>query len=1003
MAAAPKFDSPNVMPSGKPLRYIQVDTNADMFGAGIGRAISGFGSTVASVGAQLEANNEKIRLESAKTSANQAFVTASMASNELEATYLQTQGTNAAAGYTDYSDKLKSIRQEALDSLADDDAKKLFDGAFQPTMLSGANSGAVHAAQQGRVAAIDASKARVNTIMTDSATKFMDEDLFQSNMTALDTQLQEQGRLLGWGPDVLLAEVKQQHSLAWEARITSMAMTDPRGAMQLFARVKDDMNVENRLRVQSGVVATAQNLAIQGTREEIRGGVNGDVRPAFQEGIISGGRREDVDQFLISRAPGKDESHIRNMHPDTAARLSALIQSAPPGIREGITIFSGARSLEHQAELYRRSGGSGMVAKPSPHAPHVRGDAADLGWKGGSFKSMPADAQKWLHDNAGEFGLVFRLGNEPWHIERAAGPRATPQAMQQGSFVNRILAAEGGGAGVYSPAGAAGLMQVMPGTARDVALSLGIPYDPHRLANEDQYNLLIGTTYLNQMLNKFGGDEMLAAAAYNAGPGAVEDWIAKFGDPRLGQISHEEFALRIPFAETRGYVAKVMNASGPQPRNAPVTAMMPKDQFTALVDEKRAWAQANFPGDVQFENTLISGMEQEYNDLIAAHNAELAANYDEILGLVIPIGEEGSYVTQADFQAALQSNPALAAQWENLEATKQNTILNQLRKNDKLNNGTETDAVNEINLSEYDRLRGMWADPQGNVEFQKQDIANNANLTNGQKKTLIDLKTQKPPGSTAVTQPDIDMSKALQLAGPALAAIPLDAKEDPEKYYQFTGALARSLDEQTQLNGGKPLSEVQMLGVIQSLLMKSTTSVDVGPSILGMPLLWRSTTEEFAFEQGRVGQSFPGAEVAPILVPTIPSDKRQQIINAYTAKTGQPPTEAVVNQLYFQWRKNQTAVPSTPPAEVTPSKPKAVSPPPIKMGSWPTENGRVETGHKIIVPGKKGAKDKVFTVIKGNGLDRWAVEDDKGEMRLMDKTWLDALIERSDARIEMDK
>lgn len=896
--AAPKFDSPNVMPSGKPLRYISVDTNPDMFGAGIGRAISGFGSTLSEVGARLEANKEELRVQGAKTAANQAFVDASLAANKLEAGYLQTQGTVATAGYTDYSDNLKKIREDALESLEDDDAKELFDRAFQSPMLSGANTGAVHAATQGRAAAVDASKARVNTIMNDSATKFMDEELFQSNLTALDQQLAEQGKLLGWGPDVLLAEVKQQHSLAWEARITSMAMTDPRGAMQLFARVKDDLNVENRLRVQSGVVQTAQNLAIQQARGDIRLGANGDVRPAFQEGIIAGGRSEAADTFLLSRAIGKDASHIRNMHPDTSARLAALIQSAPPGIRENITIFSGARSLEDQAELYRKSGGSGMVAKPSPHAPHVRGDAADLGWKGGSFKSMPADAQRWLHANAKEFGLVFRLGNEPWHIERAAGPRATPQAMERGSFVNRILAAEGGGAGVYSPAGAAGLMQVMPGTARDVALSLGIPYDPHRLANDDQYNLLIGTAYLNQMLNKFGGDEMLAAAAYNAGPGAVENWLVRFGDPRVGEISHEEWALRIPYAETRGYVAKVMSATGAPPPSVPVTAAMTKDEFTVLVDEKRAWAQANFPGDTVFENSLVTGMEQEYNDLIAAHKAELAANYDTLLGLIIPQGEEGDYVNQAEFMAAIQSNPQLARMWESLEATKKNTILTQLRKNDNLNNKTESDVVTDVNLTEYQRLSGMWR--VDNTEFLKQDIANNTTLTNSQKKSLIDLQRQEPPSAKTATPVDINMSAALQLAQPAMAAAGIGTganfASDREKnlYYQFTGALAQELDMQTQRNGGKALSEVQMLGIVQRLLMKQ-----VSDSWLPFDRI-----ETFTFEQyGASTDRFVAAEEAPELVLTVPADKRKAIIDQYTAKTGQPPTEAVINQIYFQWRK----------------------------------------------------------------------------------------------------
>jgi hypothetical protein len=1025
MAAAPKVDTPSVMPSGKPARYISVDTSADTFGAGIGRAISGFGSTIAGIGADMDARGEKLRLEGAKTAANQAYVDFSLASNEIEANYLQTQGTNATAGYPDYSERLKKLRQDALDSLADDDAKRLFDGAVQSPLLSAASNGASHAAQQGRVAATDAAEARIQTIMTDSSTKFMDENLFQTNLAALDNQLADLGRINGWGPDVLLAKVKQNHSLAWESRITSMAMTDPQGSMQLFSRVRDDLTVESRLRVQGTVVQTAQNMAIQQTRADIRTGNNGDVRPAFQEGIITAGRNAEADQFLLSRSD-KDLRHIQLMHPDTANRLAALIQSAPPGIRENITVFSAGRTIEEQAYLYKH-GTPGMVAKPSPNAPHVRGDAADLGWAGGSFNSMPRETAMWLHENAPQFGLDFPMNDparhpyEPWHIQRMAGPRATPQAMQQGSFVSRILAAEGGGAGVYSNAGAAGLMQVMPGTARDVALGLGIPYDPHRLAHDDQYNLLIGTAYLNQLLNKYNGDETLAAAAYNAGYGRVDQWIQQYGDPRLGEISHEEWAAQIPIAETRGYVAKVMSASGPPPSRAPVTAFMPQEQFQALVDEKRAWAQANFPGDTVFENSLVSGMEQEYNDLIQAHKDELAQNYDSLLQLIVPQGEDGTFVTQAQFMAAIQSNPELADRWNTLDGTKKDTILAKLRRNDKLNNKTENDAVTPINLQNYDAMVGLWSNDY--PSFLKQDFGQmvaDGKITSAQATALINQKKTPPPKDKTATPADIDMSAALRLGAPAITAaglIPpgtpnLSTDETNQQYNTFYGALVRILGEETQRKGGK-LNETDMYTIVQNLLLKQTVT-DIRPrEFLGGVawLPWQSPTVMDSVSKAPYEdlslyprQGFAGAEVVtPALVPTIPPANRKALIDSYTARTGKPPTEAVLNQLYLASRAKSLAAPPAAAPEAEAPRPKPKSPPPIKMGSWPTPNGRVEEGQKIIVPESRDAKGKTYTVIKGNGLSLWAVQDQNGNYRQMTKEWLNTLLNKAGATIEVGK
>ena len=91
-------------------------------------------------------------------------------------------------------------------------------------------------------------------------------------------------------------------------------------------------------------------------------------------------------------------------------RMQKMYEDMPAELKEGFSIHSGWRSLQKQEELYRQSGGSGMVARPSPNAPHVRGGAADLTY------GSPA-ARQWWHDNAHKYGLRFRLGNEPWHVE----------------------------------------------------------------------------------------------------------------------------------------------------------------------------------------------------------------------------------------------------------------------------------------------------------------------------------------------------------------------------------------------------------------------------------------------------------------------------------------------------------------------------------------------------------------------------------------------------------
>ncbi len=111
----------------------------------------------------------------------------------------------------------------------------------------------------------------------------------------------------------------------------------------------------------------------------------------------------------------------------------------------------------------------------------------------------------------------------------------------------------------YSSAGARGLMQLMPFTARKVAKDLKIKYYKKKLTQNSQYNILLGTTYINQMLLRFNNSLPLALAAYNAGPGRVKIWIKRYGDPRKKQISYVNWIESIPISETRYYVQKVLS------------------------------------------------------------------------------------------------------------------------------------------------------------------------------------------------------------------------------------------------------------------------------------------------------------------------------------------------------------------------------------------------------------------------------------------------------------
>ncbi len=111
----------------------------------------------------------------------------------------------------------------------------------------------------------------------------------------------------------------------------------------------------------------------------------------------------------------------------------------------------------------------------------------------------------------------------------------------------------------YSSAGARGLMQLMPFTAKKVARDLKIKYYKKALTRNPQYNIILGTTYINEMLTKFDNALPLALAAYNAGPSRVKIWLKRYGDPRKSQITFIDWIESIPISETRFYVKKVLS------------------------------------------------------------------------------------------------------------------------------------------------------------------------------------------------------------------------------------------------------------------------------------------------------------------------------------------------------------------------------------------------------------------------------------------------------------
>lgn len=144
---------------------------------------------------------------------------------------------------------------------------------------------------------------------------------------------------------------------------------------------------------------------------------------------------------------------------------------------------------------------------------------------------------------------------------RDAFPTLKSQPRTSWSLANGIARQESSfDRNAISWAGARGMMQLMPATAREQAGKLGVGYDGNRLY-DPEYNVMLGSAYFQRMLNTWDGSVPLAVASYNAGAGNVRKWINAYGDPRTGRVDWVGWIESIPYSETKGYVQRVIENS----------------------------------------------------------------------------------------------------------------------------------------------------------------------------------------------------------------------------------------------------------------------------------------------------------------------------------------------------------------------------------------------------------------------------------------------------------
>jgi soluble lytic murein transglycosylase len=189
-------------------------------------------------------------------------------------------------------------------------------------------------------------------------------------------------------------------------------------------------------------------------------------------------------------------------------------------------------------------------AETHPEAHHLKLLAADLASMG--FPDVALRVAKTANYN----GVPLSAYLHPvFGVPGYAGPGYAPEP----AFVLAIMRQETEfDPAAVSAAGARGLMQLLPSSAKHDAGLAGFAWRPNDLLADATYNTRLGMVELADDLAAYGGSYLLTAAAYNAGKGNVNKWINIYGDPRSPVVDPVDWIEEIPFAETRNYVQRVL-------------------------------------------------------------------------------------------------------------------------------------------------------------------------------------------------------------------------------------------------------------------------------------------------------------------------------------------------------------------------------------------------------------------------------------------------------------
>lgn len=342
-----------------------------------------------------------------------------------EGGFMTLEGRAAVDGRGSYEKQLAEKRREFGQGLTPGAAQK-YDTASQARMRSSLESSIVHSANARKQWFKDAGSARLETFANDALVNFNKPELANRNIAAGIMELREQGTAHGWDAATLKNREAEYVSGVRKNITLRIAQSDPIAAEKYMKDNAGQMTGAHQYELQAKLEGEINSEKSKREADSILGGarsVSSASPTAGPAPVSAGGKRVMGDAgptreraFLIGKAGGAAHK-VDGLEQSFATNLTAMLQDAPPHMREGLGLYSGYRSIKRQQELWDASDKSGKMVAPPGRSFHNHGQAVDLAWNGRSLKHAPQEVIDWVHSNAGKYGMFFPMAYEPWHIE----------------------------------------------------------------------------------------------------------------------------------------------------------------------------------------------------------------------------------------------------------------------------------------------------------------------------------------------------------------------------------------------------------------------------------------------------------------------------------------------------------------------------------------------------------------------------------------------------------